>query len=406
MSKRCVGIVKEGKVPPDFRVPLTPHQCVEVMEKFPHITVKVESSPIRKFKDEEYEALGIQVVQDLSDCDILMGVKEVPISMLLEGKTYLFFSHTLKKQPHNAKLMRALLDKKIRLIDYEAIKNEQGKRLIGFGRYAGIVGTYQGWRTFGLKHDLYSILSPSQCDDRKAMEEEMKKIVIPQNTKVVVTGFGRVGNGAKEIMDLLPIKLVSAEAFLTQTFSEPVYVHLDTHEYYERIEGGGFDKKEFYANPEKYHSILPKYVAGADMYIACHLWAGTNPVLITKEDVAADNWKCMVLADVSCDTNGPIAPTIKASKIADPIFGYDRHDHVEVDYKNEQAIAVMSIDNLPCELPKDASEDFGNELIKNVFPDLFTDLMLPSIWKATETTEEGKLTPHFEYLKEYAESAH
>ncbi|MFY7707895.1 MAG: NAD(P)-dependent oxidoreductase [Flavobacteriales bacterium] len=405
MEKVILGIVREGKVPPDFRVPLTPEQCIRVMEEFPHLEVIVQPSPIRKFQDDEYRALGIRMEEDLSHCDYLMGVKEVPLDMLIPNKSYLFFSHTLKKQPHNAKLLKTILEKKIRLIDYETLKGTDGKRIIGFGRYAGIVGAYHGFRTLGLKKGWYELKRPVDCADRKEMESEMSKIQLPKNTKIVVTGFGRVGNGASEIFQLLPIRKVTPKQFLTEEFDEPVYVHLDTHEYYERKVDGGFDKKDFYNNPDHYFSILPTFVKRSDMYVACHLWAGGNPVLITNHDISQSDWKCMVIADVSCDTNGPIAPTIRASKIADPIFGYDRMQHVETDYKNDGAIAVMSIDNLPCELPKDASEDFGDELLRSVFPLLFGEDPHDIIWKATETTLKGELTPHFEYLHDYVSNA-
>lgn len=401
MEKIVIGVIREGKVPPDFRVPLTPRQCVEVMEKHPNVKVVVQSSPVRRFKDSEYSNLGIEVKEDMSECSILLGVKEVPVDMLIPEKTYLFFSHTIKKQAHNAKLIRAILDKKIRLIDYETIRDTSNKRIIGFGRYAGIVGTYEGFRAFGLKHGLYDLKSPSLCEDRVEMEEEMKKIVLPSTSKFVLTGFGRVGNGAQEIMQLLPIKRVSPKEFLTQKFDHPVYVHLDTHEYYERKVGGGFDKKDFYSNPEHYFSVLHSYVKRADMYVACHLWASGNPPLITKKDVEATDWKCMVIADVSCDTNGPIAPTIRASKIDDPFFGYDRLNHVETDFHAANAIGMMTIDNLPCELPKDASEDFGNELVNKVIPLLIGEDPDEIIWKATETLN-GELTPNYEYLSDYA----
>ncbi len=400
MKIKKIGIIREGKVPHDFRVPLSPHQCVEVKKWF-GVEVVVQPSPIRKFRDDEYVALGIAMQDDLSECDLIIGVKEVPYDLLIPGKTYMFFSHTIKKQPHNAKLLRTILDKKIRLVDYEVIKGKDNKRLIGFGRYAGIVGAYEGFRAFGQKHNLYELKSPSLCADRLEMEGEMKKIALPQNMKMVVTGFGRVGNGAEEILKMLPIERVEEEDYFSQKFDHPVYVHLDTHEYYVRKEFGGFDKQDFYNNPEKYISTLAENVRKADLYIACHLWAGGNPVLITKEDIAHPDWKCMVIADVSCDTNGPIASTIRSSKIDDPLFGYHRFDGNECDWKEKDAVCVMAIDNLPCELPKDASEDFGNELIAKVFP-----LMLQSdpdhlIWKATETTLEGELTPHFEYLHDY-----
>ena len=396
-----IGVIREGKVPADYRVPLTPQQCADVIKKF-GVELVVQPSPIRKFTDAEYSAAGITLQEDLSDCDLLIGVKEVPLEMLIPNKTYLFFSHTIKKQPHNAKLLHAILEKQIRLVDYETLKGTDNKRMIGFGRYAGIVGAYEGFRAFGQKHNLFELKSPSECADRVEMEAEMKKIQLPASMKIVVTGFGRVGNGAEEILKMLPIERVDEEDYFSQHFDHPVYVHLDTHEYYVRKDFGGFDKKDFYNNPEKYISTLAENVKKADLYIACHLWAGGNPVLLTAEDMQHPEWKCMVIADISCDTNGPIASTIRASKITDPLYGYDRFKKQETSWKEDNAICVMAIDNLPCELPKDASEDFGNELVSKVLPLFLNEDPEHLIWKGTETTLEGKLTPHFEYLHDYS----
>jgi saccharopine dehydrogenase (NAD+, L-lysine forming) len=397
-----IGIIREGKVPPDFRVPLTPLQCVRLTREFPGTRVIVQPSPIRRFSDQEYLDAGVEMNEDLSSCDILLGVKEVPVELLIPDKTYLFFSHTIKKQPHNAGLLRAILQKRIRLIDYETLRDADRKRMIGFGRYAGIVGAYEGFRTFGVKHGLYELKSPSLCHDRKEMEEEMKKILFPEGFKLVVTGFGRVGNGAREILQMLPIREIDGPEFITRKSTDPVFVHLDTHQYYERRTDGGFEKKDFYNNPSHYFSVLPSFVRRASMYMACHLWAAGNPVLITKEDISHPDWKCNVIADISCDTNGPIASTIRASKISDPFYGYHRSRHVEWDMMDTGAIAVMAIDNLPCELPRDASEDFGNELLSKIFPLLLSDETSDVIWRATETTLDGELTPHFEFLRDYA----
>jgi alanine dehydrogenase len=404
MAEIKIGIIREGKVPHDFRVPLTPVQCAEIPHLFPGTTVIVQSSNVRRFPDQAYLDLGVTVAEDLSDCDILLGVKEVPVDMLIPDKTYLFFSHTIKKQPHNRALMQTLIRKRIKMIDYETIRDTKNKRLIGFGRYAGIVGAYEAFRTFGLKHGHYNLPSPSQCADRREMESHLRTIQLPEHTKIVVTGFGRVGKGAQEILDILPIQKVSIKDFVTKSFDQPVYLHIDTHEYYERKTDGLFDKQDFYHNPEHYFSVLPTYVKRADLFIACHLWASGNPPLISKHDLEQPDWKCMVIADVSCDTNGPIASTIRASKIKDPVYGYHRLLHGECDYNDQSAIAVMAIDNLPCELPADASEDFGEELIKHVLPRLLGDDPDEIIWKAT-ITNNGELTPHFEYLHDYAFTA-
>lgn len=401
-SSLKLGVIREGKTPPDHRVPLTPKQCQEVQTRWPQVQVVVQTSAIRKYPDADYSNAGIEVREDLSDCDIIVGVKEVPVDMLIPSKTYLFFSHTFKQQPHNAKLLAALLDKKVRLIDYEVIRH-QGKRLIGFGRYAGVVGCYNGFRLFGLKHELFELKPAHACHDRKELEEELTKVVLPQSTKIVLTGFGRVGHGAREIMALLPIHEVSAEDFLTSDYDEPVFTHLDTHQYNRRISDGAFDKSEFYAHPERYESCFPQFAHEADMYVACHFYGKGSPYIYTHADTQHPDWRVKVVADVSCDVDGPVASTLRASTIADPFYGYHPADQAETPYDQPEAIAVMAIDNLPCELPFDASEDFGNELIKHVLPLLIEGDRDGILEGATQTDLNGQLTPKFAYLKEYAE---
>lgn len=398
-----IGVLRETKTPPDKRVPLSPKQCALVKTQFPNVELVVQPSPIRKFRDDEYTTCGVELQEDLSDCDILIGVKEVKIDTLIEGKTYLFFSHTFKLQPYNATLLKALMDRKIRLVDYEVIKAPSGKRLIGFGRYAGVVGCYNGFRTFGLKHNLYDLKPANLCDDRVEMEGELAKVSLPQNSKFVLTGFGRVGHGAREIMSLLPIREVDHWEFLSGEFDQPVFTHLDSKHYNARKSDGGFDKREFYSDGSKYESIFPQYCHEADMYIACHYWADGSPFLFTREDMKDPNWKISVVADVSCDIDGPVASTIKPSTISDPIYGYDPMSEAECDFQKEGSIAVMAVDNLPCELPKDASEDFGNELIQHVLPHLLGEDSDRIIERASETDLEGNLTPGFAYLKDYAE---
>ncbi len=400
-----VGIIREGKTPPDKRVPLSPEQCALVKKQYPNIELVVQPSPIRKFQDDEYRENGIELQEDLSDCDVLFGVKEVPLDMLIPNKTYFFFSHTFKLQPYNAKLLRAILDKKIRLVDYEVIKDENGKRLIGFGRYAGIVGCYNGIRTYGLKHHLYSLKPAHLCDDRVEMEAELNKVKLPANTKLVLTGFGRVGHGARETLAKLGMREVSKEAFLEETFDEAVFTHLNTEDYNRRKSDGGFDKSEFYRDPSGYESCFMPYASAADMYIPCHYWSEGSPFIFTRSDMKKQEWKISVVADISCDIDGPVASTIRPSTIADPIYGYDPATESEVDFQQTDAIAVMAVDNLPCELPKDASADFGNELIKHVLPALFGDDPTDIIGRASETNLNGELTPKFAYLQEYADSA-
>lgn len=403
MAQVKLGIIREGKVPPDKRVPLTPRQCLLVKTKFPHVDVVVQTSDVRAFKDEEYTQAGIEVVDNLNDCDIIMGVKEVNIEDLIPSKKFLFFSHTIKKQPYNRRLLQAILDHKIQLIDYEVLKNKQNKRIIGFGRYAGIVGCYNGLLTYGKKIGAYSIKPANECRDRVEMEEEIKKINLPKDTKIVLTGFGRVGYGAREIMDLLAITEVSPEEFLHQKFDGPVFTHLDVEDYFARIDGTPFEKQDFYANPNLYKSVFAPYISAAQVYIACHFWSDKSPKIITQQDFQKAGTKTRVVADISCDIAGPIACTIRPSKIADPVYGYNPVTGEEVDPWLEDSIAVMAVDNLPCELPMDASEDFGNELIKYVLPCLLGEDPDDVIVRASETDLNGKLTERFAYLQDYVD---
>lgn len=402
MKQVRLGIIREGKVPHDHRVPLTPKQCKTVEAQYPEVKIIVQPSEIRCFKNEEYSELGIEVNEDLSSCDIIMGVKEVNTEDLIPNKKFLFFSHTIKKQSYNRKLLKAILDKKIQLIDYEILKDKFNKRIIGFGRYAGIVGCYNGFRALGLKTGLYELKPAHKCEDRREMEGELSKVVLPSDIRVVLTGWGRVGNGAREVIDLLPITEVSPSEFLNKQFDMAIYTHLDVEDYYQPKDGSEFVKNDFYTHPEKYTSILDSFIKkGATMYIPCHFWSSQSPYLLTNDTLKEEGLKLKVIADISCDIKGPIASTIRASKISDPMYGYDPQTETETDFMDENAIVVMAVDNLPCELPKDASEDFGNELIRNVFPPLFREDPDNIIARGSETDLEGNLTQGFEYLSDY-----
>ena len=404
MNTIKIGILKEGKIPPDKRVPLTPKQCRKLQEKYSNAKVYVQSSEVRAFTDKEYRLEGIEVQPDISHCDYFFGVKEVNVADLVPSKKFVFFSHTIKKQPYNQKLLRAILDQRIQLIDYEVMRDSSSKRILGFGRYAGIVGAYNGFRALGLKTGSFQIRPAHLCKDRKEMEDELKHVILPKDFKVVLTGFGRVGHGAREILELLPIKEVSAEQF-SDVHNEPVFTQLEVQDYYAHKDGIPFNKPQFYSNPEEYNSTFSRFVTQADMYIACHFWSNRSPFILTKEDLNVPNRRLQVVADISCDVDGPIACTIKPSTIQAPVYGYDVSTGNESDYTSNDAMAVMAVDNLPCELPRDASEDFGNELLRLIFPAIFESDPDRIIERASETSLEGKLMPEFEYLAEYVQSA-
>lgn len=395
------GIIKERKIPVDRRVVFTPEELARLQKEHPDTIIKVESSDIRVFTDEQYTNLGIEVTDDVSDCDVLFGVKEVPIDALIPNKKYFFFSHTIKKQAHNRKLLQAILEKKIDLYDHETIVDAKNKRLIGFGRYAGIVGAYNGIRAFGLKFELFSIPKAETLSGKDALIEKLRRQTLPP-IKIVLTGHGKVGMGAKEILDGMKIKEVSIENFLTKIYSEPVYTQLDTLDYNQRKDGKLLGIQDFYNNPTEYVSNFERFTKVSDIFMAGHFYGNDAPVILTREMLQASDCKIKVVADISCDVDGPIACTIKASTIEDPFFGYLPSENKEVPYSHPAAIVVMSVDNLPCELPKDASEGFGEMFMQHVIPAFFNNDK-DGILQRAKMTENGKLTERFAYLQEYVD---
>lgn len=287
------------------------------------------------------------------------------------------------------------------MIDYEVLKDKHNKRLIGFGRYAGIVGCYNAFLTYGLKSGLYTLKPANLCRDRKEVEEELKKVVLPNDAKIVVTGFGRVGHGAKEILDLLPINEVSPEEFLNNKFETAVFTQLEVEDYYARKDGKAFVKKEFYTNPEDFKSTFSRYAELSEIYIPCHYWDSKAPFILTTEDLKSEKCKLKVVADISCDIAGPIASTLRPSTIEKPIYGYNPITGEEDDFMKDGVIAVMAVDNLPCELPLDASQDFGNELLKYILPAMFDMDPDRIIERGSETDLNGNLMPGFAYLADY-----
>jgi alanine dehydrogenase len=395
------GIIKERKNPPDRRVVFTPEELVRLQTEHSDAIIKVESSDIRVFDDSQYSNLGIEVTTDMSDCDVLFGVKEVPVEALIPNKKYFFFSHTIKKQAHNLKLLRAVLDKNIELYDHETIVDSKNKRLIGFGRYAGIVGAYNGLRAFGIKFELFTIPKAETLSGKQDLIAKLKRQTLP-NLKIVLTGHGKVGMGAKEILDGIKIKEVSHEDFLSKIYSQTVYTQIDVLEYNKRIDGKISDKNDFYKNPKEYTSDFERFTKVADIFMAGHFHANESPDILTRQMLQAPDCKIKVVADISCDVDGPIACTIKASTIADPIFGYLPSTNTEVPYSHPGAIVVMSVDNLPCELPKDASEGFGEMFMENVIPAFFNNDK-DGILARAKMTESGKLTERFAYLQDYVD---
>ncbi|MGH1387705.1 NAD(P)-dependent oxidoreductase [Kordia sp.] len=396
------AIIKERKNPPDRRVVFSPEKLAEANAQFSEATFKVESSDIRVFQDDAYAEKGFEVLNDVSDSDVMIGVKEVPLDHLIPNKKYFFFSHTIKKQPYNRKLLQAMLAKNIEMYDHEVITKENGGRLIGFGRYAGLVGAYNGFRALGLREELFNLPKVETLADLDAVKRELDKITLP-NIKIALSGTGKVAYGAKEILDHLGIKEISDALYLTSNFTEPVYCMIDVMEYSKRVDGKVGDKYEFYKDPSGYESNFMPYAKVTDFFIAGHFYGDGAPFLFTREDAKHPEFKINLVADISCDIDGPVASTIRPSTIADPFYGYDAQTEKEVAFNAKNAITVMAVDNLPCELPKDASEGFGDMFLQHVIPAFYNGDKDGVLARARMTTNDGKLTDRYAYLQDYVD---
>jgi saccharopine dehydrogenase (NAD+, L-lysine forming) len=395
-----LGILREGKFPRDKRVPFTPAQCVLLQREF-KIEVLVQPSEWRSFSDEEYRAAGVKLQEDLSSCDVLMGIKEVQAGEFVPGKKYFFFSHTIKKQPHNKKLMQEMIAKKIQMIDYECLTDPQFNRIIGFGHFAGIVGAYNGIRGYGLRFGIFDLKPAWKCHDMLELKEELKKVKLP-NIKMIVTGNGRVANGAIELLGMLHLRRITPYEFTHYSFREAVYTQLHSMDYNEPKDGLQWDRERFYKHPEQFRSTFAKFTPHCDLLIHCSYWDPNAPKLFEFADMRSPEFRISVIADITCDICGSIPSTTKPSTITEPYYGYDPEKGEAVDdaFGND-VITVMAVDNLPCELPRDASESFGKELMDKVIPALLGNDPDGLIDRGS-ITKDGMLMPRFSYLADYA----
>ncbi|MBK9421268.1 MAG: alanine dehydrogenase [Flavobacteriales bacterium] len=394
-----IGIIREGKKPEDRRTPLTPKQCHEAM--LAGTDIAVQRSDVRAYTDTEYVAQDVRLTNDLTDRDLILGVKEVPLDMLIAEKAYLFFSHTIKEQPHNAKLLRTVLDRHITLIDYEMLTDTSGNRVLAFGKWAGVVGAYNAMRAWQATMGGKALKPASQCHDRTEMDRELAAFSLPQELRIVLTGTGRVGHGAMETLDGAGFTKVEPDAFLNGDHTGPVYTALDSEDLYRRDDGNPFDRSAFHKDPAGHHSVFLPYARKAHIYIACHFWDARAPKILTASDLRDKDLLLRAVADISCDIGGPIDSTLRASTIDAPLYGYEISTGKECLVGTPGSITVMAVDNLPCELPRDSSKSFGRDLLERVLPNLTGIDAEGMIQRATIATG-GKLTERYAYLAEYA----
>ncbi|NSW94694.1 MAG: alanine dehydrogenase [Bacteroidales bacterium] len=396
-----IGIIRETKNPPDRRVPLTPRQILRLQEMFPSSSFIVQPSPFRCYSDEEYKEAGIRVYEDLTECNILLGIKEVNRSTFIAGKTYLFFAHVGKKQKSNREMFRTMAEKGITLIDYEYLTNEKGERVVAFGHWAGIVGAYNGLRVLGIKKSLFDLKPASQSRDYNELLQNIKNVSLPSGLKILVTGTGRVAGGIMEILEKCDIKKVSPHEYLSGTFNIPVVCQIGPEYYVRHKKGKEFVFSHFIENPGEYESAFFPFAEATDVLMTGHYWDPASPKFLTIEDMKKDTFRISVIADISCDVNGPLPSTVRPSTISEPFYDFNPVlEREEPPFSRPENITVMAVDNLPGELPRDASVDFGNQLMQTILPEILQGAHSPMKERATILLE-GRLTPRFSYLADY-----
>lgn len=394
-----IGIIREDKTPPDSRVPLNPTQCKSLLDK--GVDLVVQSSQVRCFTDEDYRSAGVPIVEDVNDRNILLGVKEVPIEKLIADKTYFFFSHTIKEQVYNRKLLQAVIERNIRLLDYEVLTNDNGARVIAFGKFAGMVGAHNALWTYAQRTGNFELPRMNDLYDYAAAKEIYKQTKFP-NVKLVLTGTGRVAGGAALVLDDMGFQKVRPMDYVTKKYDYPVYTQLSSFHYTKRKDKKEFDDvKDFYNNPSQYESDFEHFLPVSDIMVNGIYWDNDAPAFFTLEQLASDQFGIKVIADVTCDIApvSSIPTTIKASTIADPVFGYDPKTNSESTPYQEEGIDMMTIDNLPNELPRDASTAFGEMFIEHVIPELINGG--GPMMDRGSVTKDGDLGTHFEYLRDY-----
>ncbi len=397
--KRTIGLIREGKMPADNRVALTPAQCKWIRMNMPDVTVRVQSSSNRCFSDREYDAAGVEVVENMEGCEVILGIKEIPIDMILPGKTYLFFSHTRKQQSYNRDMFRAIVDRGGTLIDYECLEHEDGARIIGFGFFAGIVGAHNGIMAYGTRTETFHLERVYRQRSFKELIHTYFGLRLP-SVKIAVTGSGRVAHGVLEVMNLMGVREVETGEFKEREFEYPVYVQLKGQDLYARMDDGSYSRSDFHANPADYRCLFDEYLDSTDILMNGVYWDREVPRLFEREDVQDPRFRIRTISDITDDEGGSVPINLGDQTIEDPVYGVDRRTLGKTAPYLEGSVDVLAVSNLPNELPRDASRYFGEQLIKFVLPGLLAGGD-PAVQRAT-MVDKGVLTPRFSYLASYA----
>ena len=402
-----LGVIRESRID-ESRTPLTPKHIKELKNLFSDIEIIVQPSINRCFSDEEYYKAGAVISEKLNTSNLILGVKEIDTNKLIANKKYLFFSHTSKIQSDNSAaaqgtpgmdkkdLLKTILDKNITLIDYENIRSKNGTRYLGFGRFAGIIGCYN---SLALYEDFLSNLKlprAYEANSYSLLKDTLHEKNFPK-MKILITGDGRVARGVLELLSFTNIKQVSKEDFINKDINLPVFCNLQTSDYVIENNNSNFDLQHFIKNPKEYKSVAEKYLYKTNLLISAHYWDPQSPKIFLLKDLYKFK-KLKVIGDITCDINGSIPTTLKSTSIKDPYFYFNRDTHSETE-RSSNTLAIMSVDNLPSELPRDSSEEFGDGIVKEVLPYILQDDD-DRIHQAT-ITKKGNFLSKYSYLKNY-----
>ena len=396
-----IGIIPENPLFTDKRVPLIPEQARQLQEQYPGLKILVQSSDHRCIPDRAYRSAGIEVKEDISECDIFMSLSPPAPQELIPLKTYIFFSKLIHQKPESHKLLKTALQRKIKLIDYESIINQMGQRIVDFGRFTGIVGAYNSILAYGRRYRLFQLKPALLCSDIQEMRLEYNKVRLPP-IKIVVTGLGNVIQGIDEVFQSMGIQPVNATSFLNKTYNKPVYTILRSAHYYKDKTQTDWDARKFYENPEGFEGDFLKYAKVSHIFVRAHYSSARHAPLFQQEDLQNKDFKIRVLCDLACDVSPILPETLKVATLESPLYDYSpQQDSIIEAFSHEQNLTVIAVENLAAELPLDASKSFGKQLVTEVFPALLNSDSDPLIQRSI-IVNNGRIMPNFMFLERFS----
>ncbi|MGA1330673.1 MAG: NAD(P)-dependent oxidoreductase [Bacteroidia bacterium] len=416
MKTLQLGILRESKTPPDLRTPLVPEDCRILLNRFEGLRIVVQPSTLRCFTDEQYQEVGCQISENLEGSSLVLGVKEVSLSSLAPGMAYAFFSHTIKAQPYNRPMMQHMVRENITLFDYELMTDDNGRRTVAFGHWAGIVGAWHALRMRCLRNGDHHIPSAAQVGSYEGLQSWAKKLTLDP-CLLVLCGSGRVGQGVLQMLHDAEIEAVEPSAILklpeqpwSSLHHKPAYVLLESKHMVQSLDGSPFDEAAFYQNPGTYRSALAPFLSRGDVLINSIYWDPRGPRHFEVSDIQQSSFRVSQIADISCDIQGSVPITTRATTIQDPYYGVSRLDLSEIPPFLSYGVDLMAVDNLPCELPREASGEFSRALSQHFLLPFIASQQsepqaeLPLNLSKARLLDQGTLHPSLSHLTTYAEA--